>query len=231
MDFVFNINTGIAFVFGVISFFSPCVLPLLPGYFSLLLGGDGLSGNPSRRKAFINGLGFVFGFTVIFVAMGAAASSAGRLLLEHQAVLTRLAGVLIIIFGLHISEILPLKILMRSAGGPRASSFAGWPGGFLLGMTFSIGWTPCVGPILASILVLAGNSATLKQGIILLGVYSLGLGLPFLLAALSVGTIFKWMKKANAILPYVNAVSGGLLIAVGILFLLGLWNRIVSYLL
>lgn len=230
MNSVLNLNTGIAFAFGLLSFLSPCVLPILPGYFSLILGGGGLSEAPSRQKALVNGLGFVLGFTVIFVAMGAAASSAGRLLVEHQALLTRLAGLVIIIFGLHISEIMPIKLFMRSAGGPQNKNISGWPGTFLLGMSFSIGWTPCVGPVLASILILAGNSATLEQGIILLGAYSLGLGIPFLLAALSIGTIYNWMKKANRVLPYINAVSGGLLIAIGILFLLGLWNRIVLYL-
>ena len=174
------------------------------------------------------GLAFVLGFALVFVIMGAVAGTAGKALVQYQVVLARVAGVVIIVFGLHISELIPLKPLMRQfSGGTRFAAVR--PGGFLLGMSFAVGWTPCVGPVLASILLLAGSTATAGQGVLLLGLYSLGLGAPFLVAALGIGAVHKWMQKAGKILPYVNAISGGLLIAMGVLLLTGLWNKLILY--
>jgi cytochrome c-type biogenesis protein len=137
--------------------------------------------------------------------------------------------VLIIVFGLHVSELMTFKPLMRQLKGASSSKLPGWPGAFLVGMSFAAGWTPCVGPVLASILAMAGSTAAMEQGVLLLAAYSLGLGVPFMLAALGIGVIHQWMQKASKILPYVNAVSGGLLIAMGILLLTGLWNRVILY--
>lgn len=229
MEELKNVNAAVAFLFGLLSFFSPCVLPLLPGYFSLILGGAGFSAPYSRRRALAGGTAFVLGFSAVFVALGATAGSAGQLLVQHQAVLMKLAGVFIIVFGLHVSELLTIKPLLRQFKGTSSSKLSGWPGAFLVGMSFAVGWTPCVGPVLASILVLAGSTATLGQGVLLLAAYSLGLGVPFLLAAPGIGSINKWMSRAGKILPYVNAASGGLLIAMGILLLTGMWNRIILY--
>jgi cytochrome c-type biogenesis protein len=224
-----NVNAAVAFLFGLLSFFSPCVLPLLPGYLSLIIGSADFSSSYSRRRAFFCGLAFILGFSAVFVAMGATAGSLGRLLVQHQALLAKLAGVLIIVFGLHVSELMTFKPLMRQLKGASSSKLPGWPGAFLVGMSFAAGWTPCVGPVLASILAMAGSTAAMEQGVLLLAAYSLGLGVPFMLAALGIGVIHQWMQKASKILPYVNAVSGGLLIAMGILLLTGLWNRVILY--
>lgn len=234
MDNVSSLNVLVAFSFGLLSFFSPCILPLLPGYLSLIAGtntGDlaaNLDGRLQKRALF-NSLGFVLGFGLLFVAMGAAASGLGKWLSQYQTVLIRISGVLIIIFGLHVSELLPLKVLMRHHQWRSTQKFSGWPGAFLLGLSFAAGWTPCVGPVLASILVLAGSSATLSQGIWLLVLYAAGLAVPFLLAAWGIDSLHRWMAKFNKIIPYVNAISGGLLIAMGILILFGWWNKLVLF--
>lgn len=228
MENVSVINAGIAFLFGLLSFLSPCILPLLPGYLSFITGTN-IAGRsvPSRRLALWNSTGFVLGFSVLFVAMGATAGGAGQWLASNQQVLMRVAGVIIIIFGLHISELLPVRIFYREARWHPGKRLPGWPGAFLFGVSFAAGWTPCAGPVLASILLLAGSSATMWQGVLLLVFYSLGLAVPFVLAALGVGWMHRRLVKLTRFLPYVNAISGGLLIAMGILLLAGLWNRLV----
>lgn len=227
MNGLSSVNALTAFLFGGLSFLSPCVLPLLPGYLSFIAGTDITAAEgPSRCRALWNSTGFVLGFSLLFVGLGAAASGAGQWLAGNQALLTKGAGVIIIIFGLHISEILPVKLFYRQAGWQPARRFTGWFGAFLLGMSFAAGWTPCVGPVLASILLLAANTQTLYQGVALLIWYSLGLAVPFLLAALGIGVVHRWLGKMNKALPYINAVSGGLLIAMGVLLLLGLWDRL-----
>lgn len=224
------LNAIVAFLFGVLSFFSPCVLPLLPGYFSLI-AGTGMSDNtkPSRYRAVWLGTGFVAGFSVLFIGLGAAASGIGQWLISNQEILMRVAGVIIIIFGLHISELLPIKLLYRQTQWQVNHKFTGWIGAFFMGFSFAAGWTPCVGPVLASILLLAGSSETLTQGVLLLALFSLGLGIPFILAALGIDYIYRGLVKMNRILPYVNAVSGGLLIAMGILMLLGVWYKLMLF--
>ncbi|MBF7084487.1 cytochrome c biogenesis protein CcdA [Desulfallas sp. Bu1-1] len=222
------VNSGIAFLFGLLSFLSPCVLPLLPGYLSFIAGTN-IAGQsvPSRRRALWNSTGFVLGFSVLFIAMGAAASGVGQWLVRNQELLMRAAGVIIIIFGLHISELLPVRIFYREARWHPGKGLPGWPGAFVFGLSFAAGWTPCVGPVLTTILLLAGSSETMKQGVLLLVFYSLGLAIPFVLAALGIGWIHRRLAGLTRVLPYANAISGGLLIAMGILLLAGLWNRLV----
>ncbi|AGL00700.1 cytochrome c biogenesis CcdA family protein [Desulfoscipio gibsoniae] len=228
MNGLSSVSALTAFVFGGLSFLSPCVLPLLPGYLSFIAGTD-ITGAaaPSRRRAMWNSTGFVLGFSVLFVSLGAAASSAGQWLISNQTLLKQAAGIIIIIFGLHISEILPIKLFYRQVKWQPAQRFTGWLGAFFLGLSFAAGWTPCVGPVLASILLLATNTQTLYQGVTLLIWYSMGLAIPFLLAALGIGFVHSWLGKMNKVIPYINAVSGGLLIAMGVLLLLGLWDRLV----
>jgi len=223
-----SVSALTALLFGGLSFLSPCVLPLLPGYLSFIAGTD-LTGAalPSRRRALWNSTGFVLGFSVLFIGLGAAASSAGQWLSSNQSWLTQAAGVIIIIFGLHISEILPVKLFYRQVKWQPASRLTGWLGAFLLGLSFAAGWTPCVGPVLASILLLAANTGTLGQGVLLLTLYSLGLAIPFLLAALGIGSVHRWLARMKQALPYINAVSGGLLIGMGVLLLLGLWDKLI----
>ena len=231
MDHSFIINAGVAFLFGLLSFLSPCVLPLLPGYLSFLTGSTaGNAETPSRNAAVRNSVGFILGFSILFIAMGAVASGLGQWLVRNQLVLSRVAGVVIIIFGLHISEIIPVKLLYRQTGWRLGQGVTGWAGALTFGMSFAAGWTPCVGPVLASILLLAGNTRTLGQGIWLLAFYSLGLAIPFMAAALGIGYIHKWLTKLTRVLPFINAISGGLLIAMGILLITGQWNKLVSLL-
>jgi len=223
-----SVSALTALLFGGLSFLSPCVLPLLPGYLSFIAGTD-LTGAalPSRRRAVWNSTGFVLGFSVLFIGLGAAASSAGQWLSSNQSWLTQVAGVIIIIFGLHISEILPIKLFYRQVKWQPARRLTGWLGAFLLGLSFAAGWTPCVGPVLASILLLAANAEKLAQGVTLLTFYSLGLAIPFLLAALGIGFVHRWLARMKQALPYINAVSGGLLIAMGLLLMLGLWDKLI----
>jgi len=222
-----TLNIFIAFAFGLLSFLSPCVLPLLPGYLSCVAGFDQAKPGASlRSRALRNGMGFVLGFSLLFVAMGAAAGGFGQWLSAYREVLMRLAGGFIFIMGLHISEILPIKLLFRQWRGKGTGSSTGLARSFLLGLSFAAGWTPCVGPVLASILLMAGSTETAARGAVLLAFYAAGLALPFLLAALGIESIHKWLGRARYILPYVNAVSGGLLMAVGILLLTGIWPRL-----
>ncbi len=222
---VFNLFA--AFLFGFLSFLSPCILPLLPGYLSFLAGSNTVL---SRYHIIQNAAGFVLGFSIVFISMGALASSFGQLLTEHQVLLTRLAGIIIILFGLHLSELLPFHLLLKQRQWQKPLKISGWPGAFLLGLSFATGWTPCVGPVLASILILASNSDTLGQGILLLSAYAAGLAVPFLLSAAGITLVYQRIQSARRFLPYINAVSGGLLITMGIMFLTGKWQQLASFL-
>lgn len=221
------LNAGVAFIFGLLAFFSPCVLPLLPGYFSYLAGANPEPGSQAgRRRLLWNSTGFVLGFGVLFIGMGAAASGAGQWLHQHRELLMQGAGVVIIVLGLHVSGMLPLKWLYRQAGWQPVRRLSGWPGAFILGLSFAAAWTPCVGPVLASILLLAGSTETMAHGVVLLSFFTLGLALPFLVAAAAAGLVFRFLDGIRSALPYINAVSGGLLIAMGLLLLLGIWDRL-----
>ncbi len=221
------LNAGMAFLFGLLAFMSPCVLPLLPGYLAFIAGaGHGAGKEPAWYRMVWNSTCFVAGFGVMFVGMGAAASGLGQWLNENRALLTQVAGVIIFFMGLHISGLLPVSFLYRQAGWRPGRRLAGWPGAFLLGISFAAAWTPCVGPVLASILLLAGSSATVGQGVVLLVFFTLGLAVPFMLAALAAGTVYRTLENMRGFMPYVNAVSGGLLIAMGLLILLGVWDRL-----
>jgi len=222
----------VAFLFGLLSFLSPCVLPLLPGYLSFL-AGSGAGGNeaPPRYRVMQNAAFFVLGFSVIFIGMGALASGFGQFLAGHRVLLMRLGGVIIILFGLHLSELLPLRFFQQQRQWRKPPGIKGAPGSFLLGLSFAAGWTPCVGPVLASILALAGSSDTLDQGVFLLSAYAAGLAVPFLLAAAGITPLYQRLQATGRLLPYVNAVSGGLLIVMGIMLLTGKWQQFASFLL
>ncbi|MDE2149324.1 MAG: cytochrome c biogenesis protein CcdA [Gammaproteobacteria bacterium] len=225
-----------ALLAGIVSFLSPCVLPLVPGYLSYVSGcslgelrGDvqlGADGSASLhrvvvRRTALHALLFIAGFATVFVALGASATVIGRFLLGHGGLFNTLAGALIIIFGLHLSGVLRIPLLYREKrfdGGVSGGSVAGSYG---MGMAFAFGWTPCIGPILAGVLALAATQATLAQGIGLLLVYSLGLGLPFLLAAFSVNGLLAFAARFKRFFRAVEIVSGALLIGIGGLILSG----------
>ena len=215
--------TFAAFVAGLFSFLSPCVLPLVPGYVSMISGAsvDDLR-NPAAEKrissVMLNSLMFILGFTIVFVMLGAAATTVGRLLREYKSLMAQIAGVVIILFGLHLTGILKIKALyadkrMHSVGTGKTA----W-GSFVVGFAFAFGWTPCIGPILATILTIAGSQRTVSRGIFLLAIYSMGLAVPFLLTALGIDRFLGFYSRFRRHLHTVEVASGVLLIVIGALF-------------
>src|SRR5438132_1847401 len=223
-----------AFLAGLVSFLSPCVLPLVPGYVSLIsgVGVEELKVQEASvlRKVMLNSLAFVAGFSIVFVTLGAISTEVGQLAAQYKAVLARVAGVLIIVFGLHLTGILRIKALYADK---RLHSVKGgstpW-GAFVIGFAFAFGWTPCVGPILSVILGFAAAQDSVLKGIILLGVYSLGLAVPFLLTSLGIERFLKFYGRFRAHMHALAVASGALPIALGILLVLGRFTIISNYL-
>ena len=215
-----NISLFVALSAGVLSFVSPCVLPLVPAYLGYL-GGQVASaeeGTLSRRATFLHGIFFVLGFSVIFVALGAAASGIGQLLYTYRLALMRVGGVVIIVFGLHTLGLLKIPLLYydtRRHYRPRPE--LGYLSSVLMGFFFGAGWSPCVGATLGAILTLALNEATVARGALLLFAYSLGLGIPFLLMALGVGQAAGILRRARRAMRAVTIISGLFLILLGLL--------------
>src|SRR5246500_2112334 len=223
-----------AFVAGLISFLSPCVLPLVPGYVSLISGAgvEELKSQDGQlfRKVMLNSAAFIIGFSIVFIALGAAATEVGYVLRYYKSALARVAGIVIIIFGLHLTGIFKIKWLYTDArlhsvkGGSTA-----W-GAFVIGFAFAFGWTPCVGPILAVILGFAAAQDSVMKGILLLAVYSLGLAVPFLLTSFGVERFLKFYSRFRAHMHALEVASGGLLIVLGILLVVGRFTLISNYL-
>lgn len=204
-----ELSIPVAFLAGVVSFLSPCVLPLVPGYISMLSGASieelkAGAGASLVGRILRNSVAFVVGFSFVFVVLGASATAVGRFLLEQRTVFNLVAGVIIIIFGLHLTGLIKIPLLYRearmSAGAPRR----GLVGSFVLGFAFAFGWTPCIGPILTGVLALAATRDTVFQGIFLLGVYSTGLAIPFLLTALGLSQFLKFYGRFR---KYLQAVE------------------------
>jgi cytochrome c-type biogenesis protein len=230
-----QLSIPIAFAAGVVSFLSPCVLPLVPGYISMLSGAsiDQLRATADASLAgriFRNSIAFVLGFSVVFVALGASATEVGTFLLAQRSLLTVVAGVIIIVFGLHLTGLLKIPFLYREArldtGAPRRGAF----GAFVLGFAFAFGWTPCIGPILAGILAVAATRDTVFQGMFLLAVYSAGLAIPFLLTSLGLARFLKFYGRFRKHLHAVEVGSGVLLIAIGVLMALNRFTMLSGYL-
>ena len=220
-----------AFAAGVISFLSPCVLPLVPGYLSYVAGTSLETlrdDRSSRRRALSYALAFVSGFSLVFIALGASATALGGLLLEWRYELGLAAGVMVLLFGLHLAGILPIGWLQREArlrtdfGGGRHL------GALLMGMAFAFGWTPCIGPVLGAILTMSAGSGDLRLGTGLLAVYALGLALPFLLAALFTDVLLKRLRRLSRTGYNLQRIAGVLLAVVGLLILTGRLE-VVSY--
>jgi cytochrome c-type biogenesis protein len=212
----------VAFSAGLFSFLSPCVLPLFPSYLSFVTGMSvsDLSADltsAARRRVMLHAVTFVIGFSVVFVALGASFSAAGAFLLEYRDWIRRVGGVLIVVFGLYIAGILRIEIFGRVQQLRLCEKPAGYIGSFIVGLTFAIGWTPCVGPILGAILSLAGTADTVQRGVGLLAAYSAGLGVPFLLSAVALGAFLKFFKRYRPFIPAVERVAGVLLVVVGVL--------------
>ena len=224
---------AITFLEGVITFVSPCLLPMLPIYVAYFAGGTerANNGSSSLGHTLVCALGFVVGFTVVFALMGALAGTAGHLLFEYQGVLNAICGIIVIILGLNYLGVLSLPLLQRTLKPSAGVMPRGFWSSLAFGMVFSIGWTPCVGAFLGSALSLAASSAHTVTGVLLLLCYSLGLGLPFVIAAVLIDQLegaFTWVKAHYDI---VNRISGALLVLVGALMatgLLGFWLRLLA---
>jgi cytochrome c-type biogenesis protein len=220
---------------GLISFLSPCVLPLVPPYLVYLAGSsierlaDAEPEPQVKRETFIASLLFVAGFSTVFVALGAGASVIGSLMRYYWHELSIVAGVAIIVMGLHFLGITPIRLLNRQMRFDIAKPVGLW-GAYAMGLAFAIGWTPCIGPILATILAVAASEATVAKGAGLLAVYSLGLGVPFIIAALAVEPFAKFLTRFRGHLAHVERAMGVLLILTGLAFLLGLFTQLNTWL-
>lgn len=217
-----SVGVVVAFTAGLFSFLSPCVLPLFPSYLSFITGMSvsDLSAelSPSaRRRVLLHAVVFVLGFSIVFVALGASFSAAAQLLLDYREWIRRVGGALIVIFGLYIAGVFRLGVFARTAQWQIREKPAGYVGSFIVGVTFAIGWTPCVGPILGAILSLAGTSETVQRGIGLLVAYSAGLGLPFLLSAVALGAFLRFFKRYRPFIPVMERAAGVLLVVVGVM--------------
>ena len=227
-----------AFGAGLLSFASPCVLPLAPAYLCFLTGsglaelkaGSGALGGPRRGMVFGRALAVVLGFGTVFVALGATASSVGALLTRYFDQLAIVAGVFIIALGLHFLGIFRIALLFRELRFQTTARTTGILSAYVVGLAFAFGWTPCVGPILASILLLAGGDASVWRGVLLLSAYALGIGLPFLLAALFIGPFLVLLAKAQGYLGNIEKIMGAALVATGVLFITGGIERLSGWL-
>lgn len=211
-----NVSLAVAFAGGLLSFASPCVLPLIPAYLGYL-GGSTVAGVVDDKKAgVLHSLAFVAGFSLVFVTLGVSVSVLSRWLSQYLVWIQRIGGIVLIVFGLHTLGLLRIPFLYYEKRAEMRRTGAGYLSSFLMGVIFSAGWVPCVGPILAGILLLASSTQTALQGALLLAVYSLGLGLPFVLAGLAVGSLTDWIRRAGRYMRWVSFVSGILLILIGV---------------
>lgn len=233
-----SVTFGLAFLGGLLSFLSPCILPLAPGYLGLISGVSAgelaeqkeNSGLKAKKWRVLQATGaFILGFTVVFVIMGLTSSYLGQLLAGNRNLIMRLSGIVVILLGLHQAGWLPLRWLYRERRF-NVNKSIGLGGAFLTGLAFSFGWTPCVGPILGSIMALAASQAKLGEGILLLTVYSLGLAVPFLLLAVAFDRVSRSLNKMKRHMKYLEWASGILLIIMGILLLTGGFLPMVSWL-
>lgn len=234
METALTLSVIVAAGAGLLSFLSPCVLPLVPSYLAYIAGvsfGE-LRDRPSpsvRLAVLLNALGFIAGFSLVFIAMGASVSLVGEWLITNRRLFQQVGGALVILFGLYLLGILRLPFLMRQVQLPLSHKPGGILGSVVVGVTFASGWTPCVGPVLGSILTLAGATQTLGQGMTLLGAYSAGLALPFLASALAVGQFLRFFTRFKRFLPWVDRVAGLILIGVGVLLVMNYMAYLNAY--
>lgn len=214
-----NISIILAISAGLLSFFSPCVLPLIPAYVSYLTGSAiaEISSTNAKLNLILKSIGFVLGFTFVFILMGASASTLGKLFIVNQNILRKIGGGLIVLFGLHTAGLFRIKLLYYEKRLIPFGSHQKRLSSLFLGMAFATGWTPCIGPILSSILIYAGSMETISRGILLLLLYSLGLAIPFVLTALAIGSLSNCFMKLYKYLHVFSVLSGILLIIMGIL--------------
>ncbi|HMS00679.1 MAG TPA: cytochrome c biogenesis protein CcdA [Anaerolineales bacterium] len=230
MEFT-QISMGLAFLAGLASFLSPCVFSLVPAYVGYL-GGRAAGGEATENNRFItftHGLAFVLGFSLVFITLGVATSAAGRLLYDLRFILSKVGGAVVIIFGLHMIGVFRIPFLEYDTRVQQLPDRKlGYLSSALMGVFFSAGWSPCVGPVLGAILTLVLNGGSVSQGVSLLSAYSAGLGIPFLIAALGVGWVSLTLRKYGKMMRYVEIVMGVVLIIVGIMLIGGIFERIAA---
>jgi len=223
-----------AFVAGLVSFLSPCVLPLVPGYVSLISGAgvEELKTHESQllQKVMLNSIAFILGFSIVFVTLGAISTGVGQILAIYKSQLSVVAGIVIVLFGLHLTGLLRIKALLADKRLHQVKGGSTPWGAFVIGFAFAFGWTPCVGPILAVILGFAAAQDSVFKGIVLLAVYSMGLAVPFLLTSLGIERFLKFYSRFRSHMHAVEVASGVLLIALGCLLVFGRFTLISNYL-
>ena len=232
-----NLTPVAAFLAGTVSFLSPCVLPLVPGYISLISGAtlEELQESTIERKRLMrmvmtNSVAFIVGFSIVFILLGAVATKLGQLTRSYHSILTVVAGAVIVIFGLHLTGLLKIRFLYADKRMHSLKSDPNLWGSFLVGFAFAFGWTPCIGPILSAILTLAASEDSVSKGIILLAVYSAGLALPFLLTSLGIERFLRFYANFRRHLRKVEVISGVLLIGLGLLIGFNKFTMLNNYL-
>ncbi len=231
-----EISILIAFSAGLLSFVSPCVLPLIPSYITYITGVSFKELTEVETRARVrwatifHSLLFIMGFSTIFILMGASASYLGQLMVRYQYWITKGGGVLIIILGIHFTGVINLPFLQTERRFELKKKPLGYIGSFLVGVIFAAGWTPCVGPILSTILLYAGTSKSFTTGVVLLAFYSMGLGVPFFLSSLAFNAFLSAFERIKRYMRVITIVSGSFLIAIGILLLTDMFKEITSYL-
>ena len=225
-----GVSLAVAFAAGVLSFLSPCVLPLIPSYVGFLTGMTAEELQVRRGVALVHALWFVAGFSLIFVALGASASAFGAALLVSQHWIARIGGVLVILFGLYLLGVLRPAFLMRERRVHLARKPLGYVGSSLAGVAFGAAWTPCIGPILGAILTLAATRGSVGQGTALLGVYALGLAVPFLVTAFALDRFLVWFHRFRPYIQWVERVAGVLLLVLGVLLVTDRFTLIAGWL-
>ena len=227
-----TISFPIAFLAGVLSFLSPCVMPLVPSYLSFVTGMslEDMQEGIERRRVLVHSALFVTGFTLIFVLLGAGASFIGSFLLYNSDLIARIGGVIIILFGLHLMGVFQLLPLLSEKRVHLADKPAGYAGTLLVGVAFGAGWTPCIGPVLGAIMTMAASQEHLGAGMLLLFVYSMGLAVPFMVAALALERFLRGFTRFRRFLPTVQKFAGALLIALGLLLVTGSFVLLAAWL-
>jgi cytochrome c-type biogenesis protein len=225
-----SLGIVVAFSAGVLSFLSPCVLPLIPSYVTFITGLSLEDAARARRTALVHSLLFVAGFTLIFIALGATATLLGRVLLAQRVWISRVGGALVVLFGLYLLGALQISAFSRERRIHLADKPVGYLGTVLVGITFGAGWTPCLGPILSAILVYTSTTADLVHGVGLLFAYSLGLAVPFVLSAVAVERFLSVFARVRRQMAWVSRASGVLLVAVGVLLMTNYFTVLAGYL-
>jgi cytochrome c-type biogenesis protein len=231
-----QISGLIAFTAGLLSFVSPCVLPLVPSYLTYITGVSFHALTDAKAKAKLrwvtvfHSILFILGFSLVFILMGASASYLGQVLIQYQYWIMKGGGVLIILLGIHFTGIINLPLLQMEKRFELRKKPLGYLGSFLVGIIFAAGWTPCIGPILSTILIYASTAKNFKTGMVLLAVYSMGLGVPFLLSSLAFNSFLSAFEKLKRYMRVITIVSGLFLIGIGILFLTDTFREITNYL-